>query len=78
MVPVARPGMHLPTENDTSPDVKSSTAAIQISGLCLPGCSEFEQLCVALQRITLTCGRGARVWFGKSLLPREKTVHNNK
>ena len=31
-----------------------------------------------LQRITLTCGRGARVPIEESLLPRASTVHNNK
>ena len=31
-----------------------------------------------LQRITLTCGRGARVSIQDSLLPRASTVHNNK
>jgi hypothetical protein len=31
-----------------------------------------------LQRITLTCGRGARVSIEESVLPRASTVHNNK
>jgi hypothetical protein len=32
----------------------------------------------ALQRITLTCGRGSRGSIEDSLLPRASTVHNNK
>ena len=32
----------------------------------------------SLQRITLTCGRGARVSIEESLLPRASAVHNNK
>ena len=32
----------------------------------------------SLQRITLTCGRGARVSIEESLLPRASAVHDNK
>jgi hypothetical protein len=31
-----------------------------------------------LQRITLTCGRGARVSIEEGVLPRASAVHNNK
>jgi hypothetical protein len=31
-----------------------------------------------LQRITQSCGRGARISIKESLLPRASTVHNNK